>query len=129
MQTDRKGLGPEDLFLAPIACAVNPICRVRAMILGQRIASSFIISNAVANQNTPLLIAASNEQNPAYVASGLMCGAIKGALPDGVISPGIPLPTLGSEVADQAGELRVGFIKDFEVPGQSPLPYTPTHTN
>jgi RHS repeat-associated protein len=126
---DPKGLGPEELLLAPFACAINPICRAGTIILGQRIASNLALSNAVAIQNSPLFIAATDENGGAYVATGLMCGAVKGALPDGLITPGVPVPTIGSESADQAGELLIDMIKEFNMPEQStPVPQSPPYT-
>jgi RHS repeat-associated protein len=130
---DPKGLGPEELLAAPILCALNPICRIGAIILGQRIASNFILSNAAAIENAPLVIAATNENNPASVAAGLMCGAVKGALPEGTITLGIPTPTFGNEIASQSGELLMETIKNFDSPERSTsipqgLPNTPLTT-
>jgi RHS repeat-associated protein len=109
MATDRLGLGPEEILVAPLLCALNPICRAGAIILGQRVASNFVLSNTVALQSAPLFIAATNENNPAYVATGLMCGAVKGALPEGLIATTAPdtLLSLGGQTAQTIDMTRV----------------------
>jgi len=126
----------EGLFLLPlavlavdvaeevIACAINPICRAGTAILSQRLVSNYALSSAVALQNTPLVIAATNENSAAYFATGLVCGAAKGALPENLLSPGgISIPTPGSELANQTGELVMDVLKDLEPPTRStPIP-------
>jgi RHS repeat-associated protein len=123
---DPHGLFWEEVVAAPVACALNPICRVGAVLLGQRIASNFVLYNAAAIQNTPLVIAATQENTTSYFAAGLMCGAVKGALPDGVITPGISLPEIGNPAADMTGELLMDQMKELmgnvvNYPGSTPV--------
>jgi hypothetical protein len=87
-------------------------------------ALQYLNQAAIAVQTSPYYQAATDQASAAYKAVGAVCGAIKGALPEGV-----DLPLDAGDPDYNAGfQLFMNWFKDFmndinNLPGASPAPF------